>query len=782
MCANRTARSAGLCLWALLAAGGLYAQQAALEIQVNDPAGAGIGGARVTLASLSGALVGSGETDPAGVARLGSVPPGLYRLRVQAESFRVLERPAQVRAGGSSITVKLELATLATTVDVEAASAAPVALHAADEAVLAEDPSTDLVDNLRSIPGVNIVRRAGTNFEPVVYGLRETQIAMVVDGTRTFAAGPARMDSELSHVEPGHISGVDVFTGPYALTEGAGAFSAIVVRTPDVPRYDSFRLGATTSAGYGTNGANRFGRARVHGGDRRFGFSLRGAGNKGNDYQAGGAGPGPAQTIPGDYSNHQFGGKLRFNPTDGQELTFSSLYDEQTGVDFPGRLLNAVHFILRSWSGAYLLRQPSDTIRAAKLGLYLNKKSHRMTNAGKPTARDMPGRMPPFALRIDLPTEADTAGGFGWVDFAPGSSWSIKTGFDFYNLDQSARRFVSRASNGFLIFDDTVWPDASIDDQGFYVQTSRTFERGEISGTLRLDTVQADAGQASQFYLDNTAGALDRSELNTSFSLAGRMRLARGVSLGGGFGRVVRTANALERYSDRFPGTKFQVAAEFMGSPAIDPEASYQGDLNLEVTRGDLSVDLGGFYRRVEDYIAVAADPSLPKRLPLSPPTVFRYVNGDRAVFRGYRFGLNYALFRMAQLRVQGAKTIADDIQEDTPPIGRNEPVLGVPPFEMSSALRIHEPTGRFWAEYEMRNVWDQRRVAASRLETPSPGFTVHGIRFGAELPYRFTLHLGLENLGDKRYFEHINALNPFTRTRIPEPGRNAYIALTKTW
>lgn len=771
-------RGARTCFAALLAVAGLYAQQADLTVQVNDPAGAGIGEAAVRVLSLSGAELRSAETNPAGAVAFEGLAPGLFHLRVQAENFRRMERPVQIRSGGSSVTVELELATLATTVDVEAAAAAPVALETADEAVLAEDPSTDLADNLRSIPGVNILRRGGTNFEPVLYGLRETQIAMVVDGTRTFAAGPARMDSELSHVEPGHIAAVDVYTGPYALAEGAGAFSAIVVRTPDVPRYDRFRLGATTSAGYGTNGANRFARARVHGGGRRFGFSLRGAGNKGNDYLPGRSG----SAIPGDYSNHQFGGKLRFNPSDSQELTLASLYDEQTGIDFPGRLLNAAHFILRSWSGSYLLRQPSAKVRAAKFGLYLNKKSHRMTNAGKPTAMDMPGRTPPFALRIDLPTESDTAGGFGWIDFAPASSWTLKTGFDFYNLDQSARRFVSRAGNGFLIFSDVVWPDASINDQGFYVQTSRSFEHGELSGTLRFDAVQADAGQASAFYLANTSGSLDQSELNTSFSLAGRRRLARGLSLGGGFGRVVRTANALERYSDRFPSTKYQIAAELMGDPAIAPETSYQGDLSLEVTRGDLSFNLGGFYRRVEDYIAVAADPSLPKRLPLSPPTVFRYVNGDRAVFRGYQFGARYALFRMAQLRLQGAKVIADDIEENVALIGRNEPVLGVPPFEMSSALRIHEPSGRFWAEYEMRNVWDQRRVAVSRLETPSPGFTVHGVRFGAELPARFTLHLGVENLGDKYYFEHINALNPFTRTRIPEPGRNAYAALTKTW
>ena len=43
-------------------------------------------------------------------------------------------------------------------------------------------------------------------------------------------------------------------------------------------------------------------------------------------------------------------------------------------------------------------------------------------------------------------------------------------------------------------------------------------------------------------------------------------------------------------------------------------------------------------------------------------------------------------------------------------------------------------------------------------------------------------LHLGVENIGDKHYFEHINSLNPFTRQRIAEMGRNFYSGLTLRW
>ena len=128
-----------------------------------------------------------------------------------------------------------------------------------------------------------------------------------------------------------------------------------------------------------------------------------------------------------------------------------------------------------------------------------------------------------------------------------------------------------------------------------------------------------DAGRPSEFFLGNSGGDLDRSETNANFSLAGRYDLVGGFTLSAGMGRVVRTANALERYSDRFPSTRFQVAAEFMGNPAIRPESSTQGDLGIEWKKGTLALSAGGYVRSLGDYITVRPDPSLSKRLPLSP-------------------------------------------------------------------------------------------------------------------------------------------------------------------
>ena len=220
-------------------------------------------------------------------------------------------------------------------------------------------------------------------------------------------------------------------------------------------------------------------------------------------------------------------------------------------------------------------------------------------------------------------------------------------GFDHFTLEQDAQRFIDRASNRKLIFSDSVWAGTSLRNTGLYAQGTRDFRRGGVFAAVRFDVERSDAGRPSKFFLANSGSGLRVSRTNPSYSVAARHELTGGLTVAGGIGRVVRPPNASERYSDRFPSTRFQVAAEFMGNSLIRPEASLQSDLSLQRKVGDFRFDAGGFVRSLSDYITVAADLSLPKRLPLSLPTVFRYVNGESAFFRGWNLGARWVTDRL---------------------------------------------------------------------------------------------------------------------------------------
>lgn len=738
-----------------------------LTVRVVDPSGAFVPDATVILRGDDGAEVARGVTSASGTFVFAR---GASTVEVTASGFL----PGTASATGhQDVLIHLGLAPVPGEIGVSAEflSLDTVASETIEPNRLARP---DLVESLKETPHVHIVRRGGLNFEPVVQGLREAQLAMVVDGSRTFAAGPARMDSELSHVDPGSVAAVQVVAGPYALAEGAGAMAAILVDSDPIPRSLRWRLGGRGGFGWRSNGAARIGHTRVHAANSGFGIRLRAAGDILDDYSAGSKGGASTTLVPADAAAHQLGARIRANPSANQEFLVSGFYDEQTGVDFPGRLLNAEHFLLRSWEASYRWAKPGGVLSSVKLSSYLNKKSHRMSNREKPTAMEMPGRRPPFALDVSLPTEADTFGAAGRIDLAPNDSWRVQAGWDFFRLEQDAQRFIARASDRRLLFSDAVWAGTSLSDFGTYVHGGRIFRRGEVRAALRVDFVGSDAGRPSEYFLANGGADLRRGETNANFSVAGRHDLGGGITLAGGVGRVIRTANALERYSDRFPSTRFQVAAEFMGNPGVRPESSLQGDLGLKWEIGRLRLNAGVFIRSIADYITVMPDPSLNRRLPLSPPVVFRYINGSSALFRGWSVGVRRSA-NWLELSVRAFKTIADDRQ-------LMEPVLGIAPLEMDLTARIVQPGRRWWVEYGLRNVWEQQRVSAARMETPSPGFTLHSVRLGARLWKGATFHAGVENLGDRYYFEHLNSLNPFTGQRIQEMGRAVTAALTTEW
>ncbi|HEY1913424.1 MAG TPA: carboxypeptidase regulatory-like domain-containing protein [Vicinamibacterales bacterium] len=106
-----------LCPWAASAQG---AADATFHVVVVDPSGAVIVGARVTLTPIApDATAQSLDTGPDGEARLTSLVPGRYTIRVESPGFETATvREARVRRGENRREVKLAIARLAETVDV----------------------------------------------------------------------------------------------------------------------------------------------------------------------------------------------------------------------------------------------------------------------------------------------------------------------------------------------------------------------------------------------------------------------------------------------------------------------------------------------------------------------------------------------------------------------------------------------------------------------------------------------------------------------------------------
>jgi iron complex outermembrane receptor protein len=320
---------------------------------------------------------------------------------------------------------------------------------------------------------------------------------------------------------------------------------------------------------------------------------------------------------------------------------------------------------------------------------------------------------------------------------------------------------------------DRMWPDATITDGGVFTRVD--WRRGivSISGTARVDFVSADApmGEVSPFFLmNNPSGSdLESSETNLSGALTASFNVDSNWVLALGVGSAVRTADASERYSDRVPASKAQFAAEFMGDPQLEPERSTQGDLWLDGRYTNLQLHVGAFARKIHDYVTIAPT-TLPPKLPLSPPTVFQYINGE-ATFYGVDGSASVGLTSQFTVSASGSYLYGQDDQLD-------EPAIGISPVTGSLGLRFEEAMGRFYAEAIGTAVAEQDRVATSRNEGVTPGYQTLDLRGGIGLSNGVTLRAGVLNVFDEFYWNHLNARDPFTTNPVPEPGRVLFVDL----
>jgi len=736
-----------------------------LEGTAQDPQARPVPGATVELRSPGTGFRATAITDAQGRFRLEGIPAGTYRLTARVSGLESRETEIVLQSSRSGLVIDLDVAGFAQEVSVTASMPELATEITVPGGELGRRGAQDVGQALRDEPGLFSARRGAINMEPNVRGLQENQIGMFVDGTRTFAAGPARMDSDLSHVSPRALQSMRVVKGPYALTWGAGTLSAIELETfrPDFGRSPMEPHGRVGFQ-YGSNGDLGDGHVGVWGASQRLRFTGFFSGRLGSDYK-----DGDDNLIPGDYQSYDSRWDMGWQAGANTVIEYSGGYQEQRDIDFPGRILDATFFKTQSHALELTLRREGGPIDEVYAQFFLNDKEHLMNNDEKPTAQPMPGRVPPFGLRVDLPTSSDTLGGRAYVASDRGS-WYWKAGLDFYDLDQSAERSIFRRDNGVLLFRDIVWPDANTKDFGFYGQAIREWDRGSVGATVRLDAVRVSAGTVSSFFLENTTGPLDQDETHPSFAVSGNYELQPGWILTAGLGRAVRTATTLERYSDRFPSTKFQVAAEFMGNPALEPEKSVEINIGSAASAGGVRIEGDFFYRRIADYITVMPDPDLPRRLPLSPPVVFRYINGD-ANFWGYELGAQGDLGQHAAARGSLSYVRGEDETFD-------EPAFGMPPLELRLAAQFHSADRRRWVELSVTSVAEQDRVASARLEVPTPGWTTVDLLGAIQFEAGWAIRLGVQNIAGKQYATHLNALNPFLRERVPEPGRSLIVGL----
>jgi iron complex outermembrane recepter protein len=138
-----------------------------------------------------------------------------------------------------------------------------------------------------------------------------------------------------------------------------------------------------------------------------------------------------------------------------------------------------------------------------------------------------------------------------------------------------------------------------------------------------------------------------------------------------------------------------------------------------------------------------------------------RFYGGDASIRRG--FG------RYVDGSAAVSYTWAEDLKLD-------EPVIGIPPLRGDIGLTLHSASGRMAIQAESILDDRQNRVATSRFEIPTAGYAIFNLEGFYEITSHWTFRAGVDNLLNRYYWDHLDAIDPYTHQPIPEIGRNVKV------
>ncbi len=606
-------------------------------------------------------------------------------------------------------------------------------------------PAQDGADILKTIPGFSVIRKGGTDGDPVFRGMAGSRLTVLLDGEQIYGGCGGRMDPPTAYVFPESYDRLTVLKGPQSVRHGAGGSAATVMferdwSRPDEPTTRFF--GSLTAGSFGRNDlALDASRATPDG-------YVRAAATRteSDDYR-----DGDGNQVHSQYRRWSFNGAIGWTPDEHTRLELSAARSDGQAA-YADRQLDGTKFARDNVGLKFERRRISALVEHLQVQAFRNYVDHVMENVTLRTAT------PP---RLGNPDRL-TVGGRVSTTLRLAEATRLDVGADMQDNEHTLRSGL-----GYLALPRT--PDAEFSQRGVFGEIDHALSmRDRFVAGLRIDHWQASDLRATPLV---TAGTTRSDTLSSGFARWER-RLAQ-ATLYAGLGHA-------QRFPDYWELISANKESETTNSAFLArPETTTQLDLGAQWRHGALSGSLSAFAAHIDDYLLVDGwNTSARFGKPPGNPVLVRNVD---ARSHGLEAGLAWAIDKRWQLESTLAWVRADNRNDGTP-------LAQQPPLEGRVAVNWRE--GAWSGGALLRVVAGQDRVDVMKGNIvgqdigPSAGFSVFSLNASYRVDSRLSLSGGIDNLFDRTYAEHLSragfAVAGFAQTtRVNEPGRTLWFKAT---
>ena len=599
-------------------------------------------------------------------------------------------------------------------------------------------------DHMASISGLDMVSRANFAKDPVIRGLRDGRVNVMIDGMRMTPACVDGMDPVTAYVEADNLQSIQITRGqeahPIASTAPGGTVNFAMAR----PILNSGFSGSAESGYHSVSNQHLVQSALLYGEERwavRLSGTYRHAGDlmSGNHSRIEGSGLEKGNLFT----------SLLFKPNEYHEFSLRYIGDFASKIGYPKLLMDTRRADAHIAGLEHTWNRSSQRIHSITTNLYINRVEHWMDDYD----RDVTAREVMTDMFMPMYGETQTAGITSLLNASSGShlinlkldTWSVDAFADMamepvnpglsdmylVNLGDVSQRNVS-VGGSYRYFTNNKWIFGA--NGQAEAGSNRIRERSAIA-TYRAEYPGLD--DLEPFTLGYLIGLSAEKVISEQFQAGFR----------------VSDGQRLPDHMERYGYYIYQPLDGFFyyGNPALNTERSSQAELFLNIgnDHSRLNGNTSVWVNRMDRYIAGNRIDGLFKR----------FENMGSAILTGFEADINYRFNPKWMGGLSASYVRGHHNQVD-------EPLPMIPPLKGSLFLQRESELISF--ESRLRWAASQNRIAEQNsLETSTGGHTLLDVFTSIQPHHSITLRLGVENILNTFYTDHLSV------NAMPGAGRN---------
>lgn len=632
------------------------------------------------------------------------------------------------------------------------------------------ETTADTAALLKQAPGANVNRNGPLTGIVQYRGMYGQRINTVVDGMHIITGGPNGMDPPLSYIPRSHLEALNVIRGIAPVSSGVETLGGTVIARSKRSNFavrDGITPGLELNSGTASADSSGFVDATGSVATRQHRLDVFASRERGSNYEFG-----SGKVKPTRFERNNFGSGYGFR-TGGHEFSFDVRRNETDPTGTPSLPMDIVNINTTLAQGEYRGQVNGTNVHGQ---LYWSDVDHKMSNYELRTPPTNP--MTQVAMtRLNNATSDGTGYRLDAEFHLGGGNLLLGTDGHLADHDSVVTDPVNMPSFRVVNFN-----DVERNLYGFFGEWNRAIAKDwELQLGARYNRVDMDAGQVSSSMmmfnaLANRFNSADRSKTDGNVDVLAKLihRLSKQLSVDIEAGRKTRSPSYQERYL-WIPIEATNGLADgnvYVGDIDLDPETAYEIGVGARWRSAKFYLEPRLFYRYVDDYIqgVPATDPLVTA----VQPNALQFANVDA---RLYGADTPFGMAINHNWTIDGVVSYVRGEREDI-----NDDLYRIAPLNGRARLTYRQPD--WWAAVEGVAYAKQNKVSKTNNETKSDSYQLLNLSAGMEAWRSLSLSIGVDNVFDENYADHLSGINRVIGTdvpvgeRVPGYGRNYFASI----